>query len=210
MSKTHLMEFPMKFNFKVLIAVVVVIATLFFGVNSLLSHSYSGPNLNFGVGSGTVTVTNPSDQPLGVQLLSSRSGGFSVTSEVEGVAGRSERQGTGNKSTQLYAFQLPAGVSEFSVRGSDVNFAATTETVLSAIVQPVTSGELRTILIAMAVVILGALFYISSTMGHRWFYALRGQPAVAPVVVSVADMNGGQGPATRTYGDNRTKTPSNQ
>jgi hypothetical protein len=211
MSKTHLWRNLMKFNWKALVAAVIVAAVLFLGINALLSKSYSGANLNFGVGSGPITVTNPSDQALSVLLSSPRSSAFSVTSEVEGLAGRSERQGTGSTSTQLYAFQLPVGVSEFMVKGSDVSFVAAGETILSALVQPVTSSEMRTILIIMAVVILGALFYISQSMEHRWYYAMRGQTAAAVAMpIPTTEMNGGQGPTIRTYGDNRTKTPNNQ
>jgi len=164
----------MKYNWRVLIAIAVIVVAAFWSVDSVRSRSYSGVNLNFGVGSGPVTVTNPSSESVSVQLAGSGTRPFSVSSTAEGVSGSSTRAGSGRNTTQVLEFMLPSGVSEFTVaRGSNVNFAATTDTRLQATVEPQGSNESRTTLIAGAVVILGGLFYISRATGHGWLGRLR-------------------------------------
>jgi hypothetical protein len=192
----------MKLNWKILIASLLIVVALFWTFDSLRTRSYSGTNLNFGVGGGVVTVTNPSEESIPVQLIGSGTRSFSLTSSIEGVEGNSTRQGTGRESQQLFEFSLPAGVTEFTVvRGEGVNFVSTTDTRLSAVANPVTPDMFRGTLIAAVVVVLGAIFYISSATGHRWLRALRGvQPAPVPVPVAV---DAGQGRAMRAYGDNR-------
>jgi hypothetical protein len=190
---------------KVAFALVLVIGTVYWAVSSVLTHSYSGANLDFAVGSGPVKVANPSFAPIPVQLVGSRYGSFSVSSATEGLSGTSIRAGSGTNATYMYEFELPPGVSEFTVvRGTNVNFTANTATKLEATVRPLTAKDTRTTIIVAAVVVLGALFYVSRTTGHRWIGILRRQeipvPELKPVVESTA---GGQGHAIRSYGDNR-------
>jgi hypothetical protein len=190
---------------KVAFALVLVIGTVYWAVSSVLTHSYSGANLGFAVGSGPVTVTNPSFASIPVQLVGSRTRSFSVSSVVEGLSGSSTRQGSGTSATYMYEFDLPTGVSEFTVvRGTNVNFTANTATNLEATVQPLTAKATQTTIIVAAAIVLGALFYISRTAGHRWISILRHReipvPELKPVVESTA---GGQGHAIRSYGDNR-------
>jgi hypothetical protein len=168
----------MKLNWKVLIAVVVLIGASVWGVGSLLTRSYNGTNLNFGVGSGPITVTNPSDSALLASLVSTRSGTFIVKSSIEGISGRSTTQGSGRNLTQLFEFMLPSGVSEFTVsRSGDVNFVASTDISLEAIVQPLNTEEAQSTLFVAAIAILGSLFYLSRSNGHRWISASRRKKA---------------------------------
>ena len=196
----------MKFNWKVAVALVLVVATLYWVMDSFRTRSYSGDNLNFSVASGPVTVTNLSDKPIPVQIVGTGARAFAVASAVEGVAGSSTRQGTGTGATQLYEFVLPPGVTEFTVtRGTDVKFVANADTNLEATVQPINANDSRTTLIAAIAVILGSLFYISSVTGHRWMNMLRrkGDAVQVPTpIVETAD--GGQGRIARPYGDNRS------
>jgi preprotein translocase subunit SecE len=193
---------------KIVLALVIGMGAVLWAVNSLRSLSYSGANLTFPVGNGAVTVTNPSNQPIPVQLVSAGSRSFSVSSTIEGVPTSSTKQDTGTTVSQLVEFALPPGVSEFTVvRGgnvkTDVNFVANTETKLEATAQPLSTTDTRTTIIVTLVVVFGALFYISRTTDYRWIGILRGQPAPVPVlepVVSAADM---QGAPLRSYGDNR-------
>lgn len=195
----------MKFNWKVLIALVAIVGVSYLAVNMILPRSYSGSDLNFETGSGTVTVTNPSTESIPVQLVTNARS-FRVTSSVKGLSGSSTRLGTGNSATYSFEFELPPGKSELTIaNGRDVTFVANTETNLKATVQPVSASTARTTLIVTAVVVLAMLFYISNTTHHRWIGILRGQkmaipelkPAVAGSVV------GGQGRPVRSYGDNR-------
>jgi hypothetical protein len=168
----------MKFNWKALVALVVIIGATFWAVDTVRSRSYSGANLNFGVGSGTVIVRNPSTEPVPVQLVGTGTRSFTISSTMDGVTGSSTRQGTGRNTTQLFEFQVPPGVSEFTVvRGTNVSLVANTVTNLEATVQLSTESESRTTIIVAAVVILGSLFYISHLTGHRWISASRRKEA---------------------------------
>ena len=175
----------MKFNWKVLAALVVVIAIAFWGVDLLRTRSYSGTDLNFGVGGGPVTVTNPSDAPILVQLVGSGTRSFAVSSSVDGAAGSSARDGSGSTATQLYEFALPPGVSEFTVaRGTDVRFVASANTSLEAIMQPVTPENAQTTLIVVVIVILSALIYMSNATGHPWMKLIRREKETPSVPVT--------------------------
>lgn len=199
----------MKINWRGLIALALIVVAFYWAVDGVRSRSYSGTNLNFAIGSGPVTVTNPSDGPVAVQLVGTGTRSFSVTSTIEGVSDGSTRVGTGRDTSQLLEFMLPSGVSEFTVaRGTNVNFVGGADTRLEATVQPQGATEARTTLIVAAVVILGALFYISRMNGHRWIGPIRRQAAVkqaARLVAENAAAGHGQGHTIRSYGDNRAE-----
>jgi len=198
----------MKINWKVLLATGLIVAVIYWAVGSVLPRSYSGSALNFGVGSGTVTVTNPSTESIPVQLVA-KSRSFRVSITIEGVSGPSTRQGSGRDATNLFEFVLPPGVSKFTItRGADVSFVANTETKLEATVLPVSVSESRTTIIVAAVVVLGALFYISRTTDHRWISILRRQETSVPdlkLAAESAAIAHGQGHVFRSPGDNRAK-----
>lgn len=200
----------MKLNwttFKVVFAFVIIVGTLFWAVDSVRSRFYQGTHLNFTVGRGPVTVTNTSSQPVSVQLMGEGLRFFAVTSPIEGLSGSSTRQGAGSSTTQLLTFDLPFGVSEFTVlRGSTgMTFVASSFTGLDVIAQPLDPIEARTTLLAAAIVILGSLFYISSATGHYWLNVIQGKAAstqdMRPAVTGL--MDGGQGRPMKAYGDNR-------
>lgn len=152
----------MKFNWRVLVAFVVLVGTIAWAVNSLRSRSYSGTDLSFGVGSGPVTVTNSTDAPISARLVGSQVGTFAVSSNIEGVAGRSTSQGSGRNTTQLFEFALPPGISEFAVsRSAGVNFVTHAVTPLEATVQPLNAADSLITLIIAAAGIIGSLFYLS-------------------------------------------------
>jgi hypothetical protein len=193
----------MKFNWKVLVACVVIVAISYWAIDSLRIRSYNGGNLNVGVGSGPVTVTNASSAPILVQLVSAGSRTFNVASETEGLAGTSARQGTGGTSSQLYEFTLPTGVTVFNVtRGTNVSFVASDSNPLEVAVQPTSDNERRTTVIVTIIVILASLYFISWATQHRWLAMLRGKAVPPPVVPSAESASGGQGRAIKSYGDN--------
>ena len=177
-----------KFNWKVFLALIVTVVAVVWGVDSLRVRSYSGTDLNFGVGGGPVTVTNPSDATLPVRLVGARPGTFTVSSNIEGVAGRSASQGSGRTATQLFEFGLPPGISEFTVaRSEDVNFVANAVMPLEAAVQPLNAENSRTTIIVAVMAILGSLFYLSRANGHRWISASRRQKALDQAVTEEAE-----------------------
>ena len=169
----------MKFNWKVLIALIVLIGAIFWGVDSVRTRSYSGTNLNVGIGSGPMTVTNSTDTSTPVQFVSTGSRPFSVSSTSAGALGSSTRQGTGRTTSQLFEYELPPGITEFSVvaRGSNVSFVTDTLSDLDVTVQPLIENDARTTMIVAAIVILGTLFYVSNTTGHRWIRRFRVEKA---------------------------------
>ena len=156
----------MKANWKVLVALVLMVGASTWAADSIRSTSYSGANLNFSVGTGTVTMTNPSSEAIPVRLTGTSNRSFSLSSTIEGVPRSSTREGTAS-------FDLPPGVSEFTiVRGSDVNFIADTNTHLEAAVHTANSGTKVKVLV---VCVLGALFSMSYTAEHRWICKLLGK-----------------------------------
>src|SRR5688572_21865076 len=162
-------ETTMKLNRQALMVLVLMIAISIWSVNLIRPRNYSDNPLNFAVGSGTVTINNPSDEPVPVLLSGISSRSFSLTSNIEGVSGRSTREGAGRTATQLFPFELPAGSSEFAVEnGTEVTFIADTATQLTANVQPVSAGTTRNTIIALIIAIAGSLYYISSTVNHGW------------------------------------------
>jgi preprotein translocase subunit SecE len=190
---------------KVVFAFVIIFATIVWAMGSLLPTTYNGSDLNLGVGAGIVTVTNPSDASIPVQLVGSGSRSFTVSSTIEGVSGSSTRLGTGSSSTNMFEFELPPGISEFTiVRGTNVKFVADTATRLRATVNPLSADSSRTTIIVAIVVVLGSLFYMSRTIDHSWMRALRPQKTsvqnAGPIPVPVtADVN--QGRDGRMYSD---------
>ena len=198
----------MKLNwklFKVVFAFAIIFGTVVWALGSLLPTSYNGANLNFGIGSGTVTMTNPSDTPVPVQLVGTRSRSFTVVSATEGMAGSSTRDRDDNRSVYMFAFELPAGVSEFAIaRSADVKFVADTATRLEARVNPLSADSVRTTLIVAAVVILGALFYASNAVGHQWMSVFRRQgDATQDMQPTTASRTPEKDYAPSPYGDNR-------
>ena len=178
----------MKLNWKVLIALFVIAAALLWGVNSLRSYAYNGTDLNVGIGSGPVTVTNPSDELISVSLVSTSPGTITVSSQAEGVAGRSTTQGSGRNTGQLYAFELPPGETTFTVtRGTDVNFVANVDMPLEIVVYPLTTGDSQTTLLVAVIAIVGSLYFLSRMNGHRWMSAARRQKAVDLVATQQAE-----------------------
>ena len=112
----------MKTYVKIFVALIVLIGALYWGVDSVRSRSYSGTDLKAAVGQGVVTLTNPQNTPVSVQLISAGTRTFAISSPVAGAAGSSVIQGSGSTATQLLEFAAPPGASQFTLtRGSDVS-----------------------------------------------------------------------------------------
>jgi hypothetical protein len=196
-------EMLMKINPKVAIALVLIVAALFVTVNTIRARTYSGANLAFEVGSGSVTLTNSSDAPVLVQLLGTGSATFVVTSATEGVAGSSIKQ-TSSPTSQLFEFGLPPGDTTFTVaKGKNLKFSTTDATRLQATVQPISSDDVRSTILLGVAVIAGALFYLSNTTQHRLVRKWIGREIpvpLVPVVAAAASNIGNDGRAYSNYG----------
>lgn len=189
----------MKFNWKVLVAIVLMVGAIVWTVDSTRSKSYSGTKLDFEVGNGPVTMTNPSSESIPVQLVAASNRSFSVSSTIDSIPRASVREGTSPNITNVIAFELPPGVSEFTItRGSDVNFVADTDTNLEATIHATNNSTKVRVLV---VFLLATLFYISYATKHRWLYTLLGREPASKL--HSKPYTGDQGGDIRSYGDNR-------
>ncbi len=196
----------MKFNWKIIVAVVVIGFAIFWGLSSSSTQSYNGTNLEFAIGGGSVTITNPSDDALAVHLIGSGTRSFSVINSSIETTGSSTRDGNGSKATQTYELEIPSGESQFSIaRGKDVNFIATNTDAIQAIVQPLSAEESQTTLIAVTIIILASLFFISRTLEHAWIKQLINQGKSTPVETVTEIKSSSQGNNLKSFGDNRSK-----
>ena len=194
----------MKFNWKVALALILIVGAVVFGITSTSASSYSGKNLTFAVGTGSVSITNSSDVAIPVQLVGTGSRAFTVSSTMDEVSGSSDREGSGSSATQTFAFDLPSGDHEFSIaRGNDVNFIAETDTNLKVTAQAMSESESSTMTTAIGIFIVLALYFISHTTGHQWIAMLRksdkSDASTPPVELEL-----GQGVNLKSYGDNRS------
>ena len=162
---------------KVIIAVVVMLGASVLVINTIRPRYYEGANLEFPIAEGVVQVTNSSEE-LTVQLISSSSRTFRVSSPSEDISGASTRQDAGNNAAQIFEFVLPSGMSEFTVSGNtNVIFEATTDTNLDATVYPFGNEAIRVRIIGLLVLAFAILFYISHLYDHLWISATRRQDA---------------------------------
>jgi hypothetical protein len=187
----------MRVNWKVLVALALMVGAVAWAVTSITSTSYSGANLDFSVGTGTVTMTNPSSDLIPVRLSGPANRSFSVSSTIDGMPRSSTREDTAS----LIEFELPPGISEFTIaRGTDVTFIAETDTNLEATLHAANIGTKIKVLAGTIVVL---LFYISYTTEHRWIYKLFGKEPVSKL--HSKPYTGEQDVNMRPYGDNRVK-----
>jgi hypothetical protein len=164
----------MKVNWKVLVALVLIVGVTAWLVNSVRTRYYSGSIFNFAVGSGLVILTNEADEPVSAWLTGTGSRAFTVSSAREGIGGTSTQQGSGTGSTQLFEFAIPSGISQFTVnQGVNVNFMTDTHAGLTASVDPLSHSEMQTIGIGAIIVIFGGLLYIYRTLNQDQQNALR-------------------------------------
>lgn len=196
----------MKFNWKIIVAVIVIGFAIFWGLSSSSTQSHNGTNLEFAIGGGSVTITNPSNDTLAVQLVGSGTRSFSVIDSSIETTGSSTRDGNGSSATQTYELEIPSGESQFSIaRGKDVNFIATNTDAIQAIVQPLSAGESQTTLIAVTIIILASLFFISRTLEHLWLKQLMKKGQADPVETVAETKSSSQGNNLKSFGDNRSK-----
>jgi hypothetical protein len=160
---------------RVIIALVIIVGLAFWAVNLVRERSYSGSKFAFNVGSGSVVVTNPGQEPIPVEMRSEgRTATFAIASPELGLKETSQRQGSGRTTYHAVSFELPPGEARIEVtRGSNVYFVSSSNQRIDATVTPMRADRARTTLIWMGVAILAALYYISRTLKHRWIGILR-------------------------------------
>jgi hypothetical protein len=172
---------------KVIIAIVVIIGASFWVISTIRPRYYEGKALNFPVSEGSVTVTNPSEA-LSVQLISTSSRTFRVSSASQGMSGSSIRENSGSVTAQVFEFVLPSGTSEFTVASNtDVIFDSNTATNLQVKVNPLNVETTRIRILALGILVVAMLFYISHLYDHLWISAARRQNALADTVAQDAE-----------------------
>lgn len=160
---------------RVFLAVVIIAATAVWAVNQVRTRTYSGAQIAFKVGSGSVVVTNRGSDAIPVEMRSpGRTALFRVESADIGLKESSKRRSGGRDAFHAVSFELPPGQAKIDVvRGANVMFVSGSRQRIDAVVTPMSRESMRTTLIFASFVILGALFYISHTLQHRWLHALR-------------------------------------
>lgn len=172
---------------KVIVAVVIIIGASFWVISTIRPQYYEGTNLNFPISEGSVEVTNPSEV-LSVQLISSSSRTFRVSSASEEISGTSTRQDSDSGAAQIFEFILPSGTSEFTVSANTgIRFASNTVTNLQAKVNPLSADATRIRILALVVLVVAMLFYISHLYDHLWVSAARRQNAINDIAAQNAE-----------------------
>ena len=152
------------FNYRVIAALLIMIAVLYFAIDAVQTQTYAGTELSFST-SGVVTVTNDADQSVAV--LATASSAFTLTSDRTSGRLQSTRQGTGRTAVNVWEGELASGITELAVtRGSDINFVLTGGVPINATVAARDAGGNQQVLMVAGVVCLGLLFFMSYTTGH--------------------------------------------
>jgi hypothetical protein len=180
-----------KINIRIVIALVIMVAIVFFAYNSVQSESYSGNELTFNT-SGVITLVNNASDPATVRATSPRT--FTVTTtDTENRTMRATREGTGR--TAIYAAEgtIAPGTTELKVtRGGGVDFnIQAAGGALSATVAARDASGNRSIVITALVGCLIILGYISFETQHIWLKSARRM-----VVQRVRGSKGGVSPST--------------
>ncbi|MAS37390.1 MAG: hypothetical protein CL610_25540 [Anaerolineaceae bacterium] len=153
---------------KIIIALLVIVGVAYWAFDSIQASTYSGDQVEFAAGSGNiVSVTHHADEALALDMTS-RSG-FAVTSPNADLSGSGTRDTSVTPAVYRYVVELPAGTSELRLtRGSNVTFDLEGASPAEIVVQPMDAESARNTVIIALVVILAALYYISSSVQHRW------------------------------------------
>jgi hypothetical protein len=171
------------FNIRVIIALTILVAMLYFAIGAVAQHKYSGSELNFAT-SGIVSLD--SDAAANVTATSNRS--FTIsTDNPEMRTLRAEREGSGRSAVYGVQADLLSGANELRVtRGSDVNFVITADSPIRATVAARSAEGNRNVVIATVVVSLALLFYISQTTGHAGLKMI--QQRISPKTPAVGEV----------------------
>jgi len=164
-----------KKGLRILISLAVIVGAVYWGYTSTRSKTYSGSELSFEMGGGDTVIKNPSENPVMAQLTTKGSGrNFTVASDALNTTVSSTREGTGANTVNSAEIELPPGSTDLRLtRGSNVTLTVSGETSIEATVSPVSTSRARTIWIIAAVLVIGALYFISGTFEHRWLNRFR-------------------------------------
>lgn len=156
-----------KINIRVIAALLMIVAVIYFALDAIRTQSYSGSDVSFTT-SGIATVTNSTDDPVTLRATS-RSSFTMFSQQLAPTTMRGVREGTGRNAVYVATTELPTGESQVRVtRGSGVTFELNGSGSIQANVAARDAEGNRNILIVAGVVCLGLLAYISFTTNHAW------------------------------------------
>lgn len=161
---------------RIFLASAVIVVMIVWAFTSVRTRTYNGANIAFEVGNGSVLVTNQGREAIPVEMraVGSRST-FRIESRELGLREVSKRQKIGTRVNQAVKFELPPGQARIDVtRGDKVLFISGSDQSILATVKPMNQSSITKTWFYTAVVVLGALFYISRLLNHSWVEKLRG------------------------------------
>ncbi|MEQ8676304.1 MAG: hypothetical protein RLP44_27895 [Aggregatilineales bacterium] len=165
-----------KINLWVIVAVIAMVAIVFFTVQAIQQQNYTGSEVTVN-STGLINIQTASDAPIMVTASSRRT--FNVTTNNADVRTmRPTREGTGSAARYISEVEFPASQVELNVtRGSDVDFVITTADSASLdVTVAARSAEDNRNLVIMAIVgIIGLLIFISFQTEHQALSYLRNQ-----------------------------------
>lgn len=167
----------MKFNWKVIVALLIIPVVIYWAISSTATQTLSGAEITLNMGSGPVTIHNPSETAAAAVFSTTGTrGAFTIGGSVLDAPVASTRTGSGRTQANIVELELPQGTSEvFVARGSGVSLTLTGEAPLEVTVKPVSDSEARTTYIAAALISIAALVFVSFTTNHAWLKRLRGK-----------------------------------
>jgi len=160
---------------RMVVALALAVFMLFWTFNQIRERSYSGSQIAFHVGNGSVVVNNRGQEPVPVQMRAiGHMATFRVESRAINLAETSRRQSIAGTSYHVVSFELPPGQTAVEiVRGSKVMFVSSSSQRIDATVTPMNASSTRTTLIFSGIVILGSLYYLSRQVDHQWVGTVR-------------------------------------
>lgn len=178
----------MKKVLAIFLALAAIISVSYWAFDTLRPRRHAGENLSFEASRGYLSLTNPSDTPVAVELRSPGHSPFRVKSASLGLRLTSHPSTDESRDAgihQIIRFDLPPGQATLYVSSaSSVWFVSNTPALLHATLTPLTTIEVQLTIMAAGAVILMALYVISSATQHRWLHALRERNAAQTLPAS--------------------------
>lgn len=161
-----------KINFRVVVALIVIVGAIYLAYDAVQTETLSGQTLNITT-SGVMKVTNSADEPATVNTTAKRTYTISVSGQ-EKTTIRPTHEGSGASSAYIAEIELPPGLTTLSVtRGSDVTFDLQASAPLKATVGARSDEANRSVIFLAAAVCIASVVYMSFATQHAWFRLLR-------------------------------------
>ena len=151
---------------RALIAIVIGIAALVVALGMIQRETYSGSELSFTASRGDIVISNSGGEPI-TATITSRST-YRLLSSNRDVSITATRERVGSTTTYKYEGEFPASDLTLTVTaGTSITFALASEGALTAKTIPYSTNASIIIMVIAVGIFVGALYYASSTTGHR-------------------------------------------